>query len=101
MQGARLPGNAARKPRILAAGSLVAGTAAPLVQDIDMHLPANSLGLVYGKSGAGKSTLLYLLAGLLQPTHGSIVMSPAAAAAPSPAIQGVQSLATSMGLDGT
>lgn len=28
------------------------GTVAPLLQDVSMQLPANSMGLIYGRSGA-------------------------------------------------
>ena len=52
-----------------------AGAAAPLLQDVSLHLPANSLGLVYGRSGAGKTTLLNLVAGLAQPTAGEIFIA--------------------------
>ena len=52
-----------------------------------MRLPANQLGLVYGRSGAGKSTLLYLLAGLLQPTHGAISLTTPGATGSSPGVQ--------------
>lgn len=52
-----------------------AGAAAPLLQDVSLHLPANSLGLVYGRSGAGKTTLLNLVAGLAQPTAGEICIA--------------------------
>ncbi|TVU25392.1 hypothetical protein EJB05_27887 [Eragrostis curvula] len=34
--------------------------------------PAASFGLIFGRSGSGKTTLLQLLAGLSQPTSGSI-----------------------------
>lgn len=60
------------------------GAAAALVEDVSMQLPANQLGLVYGKSGAGKSTLLYLLAGLLQPTQGTITLTRSSASASPP-----------------
>jgi energy-coupling factor transporter ATP-binding protein EcfA2 len=48
------------------------GSPIPLLTDISLHLQPNSLGLVFGRSGAGKSTLLQLLAGLVEPTTGSI-----------------------------
>ena len=44
----------------------------PLLNDISLELPGGSLGLVYGRSGAGKTTLLQLIAGLRDPTSGSV-----------------------------
>ena len=53
----------------------MAGAAAPLLQDVSLRLPANSLGLVYGRSGAGKTTLLNLVAGLARPSAGNICIA--------------------------
>lgn len=59
-----------------------AGAQLPLLQDVSLHLPANQLGLIYGRSGAGKTTLLQLIAGLAEPTTGAIsVTAPAAGTA--------------------
>ena len=58
----------------------IAGAEAPLLSDVSLALPPRSLGLVYGRSGAGKTTLLQLLAGLQQPTSGSIAISAGAQA---------------------
>lgn len=44
----------------------------PILRDIDLHVPAGTVLALLGPSGCGKSTLLKLLAGLLQPTDGSI-----------------------------
>ena len=52
-----------------------AGAPAPLLTDVSLSLPPNKLGLVFGRSGAGKTTLLQLVAGLSQPTAGSISFS--------------------------
>ncbi len=47
-----------------------------LFTDLDLVLaPGDVIGLV-GANGAGKSTLLRILAGELEPEHGSIVLSP-------------------------
>ncbi|EFJ41516.1 hypothetical protein VOLCADRAFT_77566 [Volvox carteri f. nagariensis] len=60
------------------------GSEKPLLQDINMSLPANSLGLVMGRSGSGKTTLLQVLAGLTEQTSGHIrILRGAAAAADS------------------
>ncbi|CAM5310784.1 ABC transporter ATP-binding protein [Streptomyces purpurascens] len=44
---------------------------APVVQDLDLTLPAGSHLAVVGPSGTGKSTLTALVAGLLTPDQGS------------------------------
>ncbi|WP_194238323.1 ATP-binding cassette domain-containing protein [Streptomyces spongiae] len=50
------------------------GAGAPVLQNIDLDLPAGStLGLV-GINGAGKSTLVKLLTGMYQPTSGEILV---------------------------
>ncbi len=40
--------------------------------DVKLHIPAGHTVAVLGPNGAGKSTLMNMLAGLLQPTSGSI-----------------------------
>src|SRR5581483_5342521 len=42
------------------------------VAGLDLELAAGSFTAVIGPSGSGKSTLLHLLAGLDQPTRGSV-----------------------------
>ncbi|HSO28536.1 MAG TPA: metal ABC transporter ATP-binding protein [Candidatus Sulfomarinibacteraceae bacterium] len=44
----------------------------PVLEDVDLVLPAGSLTAVVGPNGGGKSTLLKLIAGLLQPWSGTI-----------------------------
>lgn len=44
----------------------------PILQQIDLTIPAGYTLALLGPSGCGKSTLLKLLAGLLQPDQGSI-----------------------------
>ena len=48
------------------------GSPEPLLSDLNLQLPANQLGLIYGRSGAGKTTLLQLLAGLTESSSGLI-----------------------------
>jgi len=43
-----------------------------VLRGIDLHIPAGQSVAIVGKSGCGKSTLLRLIAGLDQPTAGSI-----------------------------
>ena len=46
------------------------------VQDTDLTLYAGELTVLKGRSGSGKTTLLNMLAGLLQPTEGSVSVFP-------------------------
>ncbi|GLC41555.1 hypothetical protein PLESTB_000702600 [Pleodorina starrii] len=48
------------------------GSEKPLLEDINLSLPANKLGLIMGRSGSGKTTLLQVLAGLTEQTSGQI-----------------------------
>lgn len=43
-----------------------------VLQDFDLHIPANTSVGIVGKSGAGKSTVMDLLLGLLQPQAGTL-----------------------------
>ncbi len=52
--------------------SVAVGSPTALLTDLSLQLPANQLGLIYGRSGAGKTTLLQLLAGLTDTTSGQI-----------------------------
>ena len=45
-----------------------------------MQLPANSMGLIYGRSGAGKTTLLKIIGGLAQQHAGDVAIGPEAVA---------------------
>ena len=44
------------------------------VQETDLTLPAGNLIEITGRSGSGKSTLLNMLAGLLEPTTGRVLL---------------------------
>lgn len=44
------------------------------VQEIELILPAGRLTEITGRSGSGKSTLLNMLAGLLEPTAGKVLL---------------------------
>lgn len=46
----------------------------PTLQDVTLTVPAGRTTGIVGPSGAGKSTLADLLLGLLQPTHGRILV---------------------------
>lgn len=48
--------------------------ASPLFQDFNWQVSRGETWAILGSSGCGKTTLLYLLAGLLQPTRGEILI---------------------------
>ena len=48
-------------------------TPQPIIQNINLTLAPQKLGLVVGKSGSGKTTLLEILAGLAEKTSGEIL----------------------------
>ncbi|KAF5827761.1 P-loop containing nucleoside triphosphate hydrolase protein [Dunaliella salina] len=52
------------------------GSETPLIKDVSMKVPPNSLGLIIGRSGSGKTTLLQLLAGLCEQTSGDVSIVP-------------------------
>jgi len=47
-------------------------TPTPILKPLNLELAPQQLGLVIGPSGSGKTTLLEILAGLAQPTSGSL-----------------------------
>lgn len=47
-------------------------TSAPIIEDLTLRVPRGTHMAVVGPSGIGKSTLTALLAGVLQPVHGTV-----------------------------
>lgn len=45
-----------------------------LLNDVELRLRPGELAAIVGRNGAGKSTLLRLLAGLIRPSHGEVVL---------------------------
>jgi ATP-binding cassette subfamily B protein len=50
------------------------GTDRPVLNELNLNLPAGSAVALVGENGAGKTTLVKLLAGLYQPTAGRILI---------------------------
>ncbi len=63
-----------------ASGLVVAGAEAcslagqVLLQDIDLRITPGTLAVITGPNGAGKTTLLRLLAGIVRPSQGSVLL---------------------------
>lgn len=51
------------------------GTAAPVLDDINLNVEAGSCTALLGPSGAGKSTLLRAISGLERPDVGRVLLS--------------------------
>ena len=58
------------------------GRTTPAVSGLDLDLPARGVTVLTGPSGCGKSTLLSALAGLLEPTAGSVTVDGVAVTGP-------------------
>ncbi len=46
---------------------------APILDDLSFEVPPNTMVAIVGRSGSGKTTLIKCLAGLLEPTEGTIL----------------------------
>ncbi|GAA3533645.1 ABC transporter ATP-binding protein [Streptomyces osmaniensis] len=72
---AESPAPTVARPPALALSSVTFAygpTAVPVIEDLDLTLPAGSHLAVVGPSGIGKSTLTALVAGLLEPRCGTV-----------------------------
>lgn len=45
----------------------------PILEDLNFEVPPNTMVAIVGRSGSGKTTLIKCLAGLLEPTEGTIL----------------------------
>ena len=50
------------------------GVERPVLEDLDLHLPAGSTIAIVGENGAGKTTLVKLLSRFYEPTSGTITI---------------------------
>ncbi|MGM1063812.1 ABC transporter ATP-binding protein [Saccharothrix sp. Mg75] len=50
------------------------GTDAPVLREVDLHLPAGATVAIVGENGAGKSTLVKLLCGFYRPSAGRVLV---------------------------
>ncbi len=66
----------------------------PILDHVSLELPANSLGLVFGRSGAGKTTLLSAIAGLATPSAGGIAIRSGRAGPPNDAVRSSRQMAS-------
>ncbi len=48
----------------------------PTLTDIDLAFPAGTITAIVGSTGSGKTTIIELVAGLVQPTAGSVAHAP-------------------------
>jgi len=60
------------------------GDAVVALRDISLTIEKNELVTIVGPSGCGKSTLLRLVAGLIRPTHGRLMLDGAEVVEPRP-----------------
>ena len=60
-----------------------------VLSGVDLHVPAGQLLTVVGRSGCGKSTLLRLIAGLDEPSAGTIEVAGVISRETEPAVQSV------------
>jgi ATP-binding cassette subfamily C protein LapB len=50
------------------------GSSAPIINNLSFKIPAGQKVAVLGRMGSGKSTLIRLMAGLVEPTSGSVLI---------------------------
>ena len=58
--------------------------ALPVLRDINLSIDENEFVCIIGRSGAGKTTLISLIAGLIEPDAGSILLGGQAISGPGP-----------------
>ena len=67
-----------------AKGKAKSATALPVLRDINLAIEEREFVCIVGRSGAGKTTLISLIAGLMEPDHGEILLEGKAIQGPGP-----------------
>jgi ATP-binding cassette, subfamily B, bacterial len=60
------------------------GSDVPVLENLNLTIPANKITAIVGTSGSGKTTLMKLLLKFYEPNSGEIVLSPTQIPSPSP-----------------
>src|SRR5687768_16042288 len=58
--------------------------ASPVLKDINLSIEKGEFVAIVGYSGAGKTTFISLIAGLLKPDHGTLMLNDLEVTAPGP-----------------
>ena len=77
MEAASSPAGLSDRPvyELLGVSKTFARRTVHALDNIDLSLTQGSFSAIIGPSGCGKSTLLKIMAGLLSPSEGSVVLS--------------------------
>ncbi|MFJ6805568.1 ABC transporter ATP-binding protein [Streptomyces anulatus] len=70
----RPPGRISGEIRLENVGFTYAGSDRPVLEGIDLVIPAGTTLALVGENGAGKSTLVKLLCGMYEPTSGRVLI---------------------------
>ena len=73
-EGGRLLPGWSRRLEVRGVGLTVPGTTTPLFSSLDLVLEPGGVLVITGRNGTGKSSLLRLLAGLIEPARGQVLV---------------------------
>jgi ATP-binding cassette subfamily C protein LapB len=73
-EGGRVPPGWSRRLELRGVGLLVPGRMTPLFSSLDLILEPGGVLVITGRNGTGKSSLLRLLAGLIEPARGQVLV---------------------------